>query len=184
MTRISKQILVLTLCLAVSSAALAQSRGSSTPAAGDMAAGGNLGFANAFEDELEGIEILLSGNFEYFTSDKISWRGMLGFTEFEVEDSGGGAIEMIFVNGNIVYNWHRDWLRPFATGGLGLYDLDGSGGLGDFHGDTEIGFNAGGGIEFYMDTDWAIKLEGLFHAISGDDPDFVFTGTGGIIYTF
>lgn len=184
MTRIFKQILLLTLCLAVSSVALAQTRSSSTPSTGDMAVGGNLGFANAFEDELEGIEILMSGNFEYFTSDKISWRGMIGFTEFDVDDSGGGQVEMTFINGNIVYNWHRDWLRPFATGGIGIYDLDGSGRLHDFDGDTEIGFNGGGGIEFYLNTDWSIKAEGLFHAISGGDPDLVFTGTGGFSYTF
>jgi len=175
--------LVLVLAL-VPALALAQSRTIPAPREGDMAVSGNLGFARPFADDFDDFEPLLSGSFEYHTSDRISWRGTLGFTEFDGEiDGRENEAELVFVNANIVHNWENGYLHPFVTGGVGIYDEDTSGP--DLPGgDVEIGLNAGGGLDWFFESHWAIKFEGLLHGVSGDEPDSFFSATVGAKYWF
>ena len=181
MTRTVHLLLALTLLVALSPLdTFAQGRRDPAPAEGDMAVGGNLGITNAFDDDFDGVEALLSGTFEYYLRDRISLRGMLAFTEFEADR--GGDLDVVFLNGNVAYNWdHGEW-RPFVTGGIGIYNLDPD--FGPVDDDIEIGVNFGGGFYYFFDTDWAVNVEGLFHGVSGDGPDSFFTGMGGVKYYF
>jgi len=171
----------------MSGPALAQ--GSSAPSihAGDMAVSGNLGFANAFDNNFDGLEPILTGSFEYYTSEQVSWRGSLGVTSFSADLRGGGSVDvdMIIFNANIVYAWPSGSLRPYVTGGVGVYDEDSSrpsvSGVGD---GFELGFNFGGGLDLYVAPQWAIKFEGTFHGMSGDDPNSFFAATIGAKFDF
>ncbi|HKY31050.1 MAG TPA: outer membrane beta-barrel protein [Candidatus Polarisedimenticolia bacterium] len=179
MTRTLKAFLWLAVAVAVPSAALAQS------GQGDISVSGNLGFANAFDEDFDGLEAFFNGTFEFHTSDEIAWRGMLGRAKFDGRvDDVGGEVKVILVNANIVRYWEGD-VTPFLTGGVGLYNRDHDGPFFlDDDGDLEFGINGGGGVDFPLEDGWAIKVEGLFHGITGDEPDVFFTATGGVKYTF
>ncbi len=188
MIRTTKALYVLALLLVVSPAGvLAQGAAPAVPKRGDMAVSGNLGFAHSFDDEFDGFEALFSGTFEYYSSDRISWRGLLGFTDFDFDPPGsgpGGSVDVMFINANILYNWNEGVVRPYVTGGIGLYDEDPDGPGIDGDGDIEIGINGGGGLDIFFQPQWAIKIEGTLHGISGDGPDTVFAGTGGVKFHF
>ncbi|MFQ5845712.1 MAG: outer membrane protein [Planctomycetota bacterium] len=179
-------VLLALLSMLAPSAALAQAGASPGAQAGDMAVSGNLGFANAFDDDFDDFEPLLTGSFEFYTSDRISWRGLVGFTEFDARiRRRNNEADVAFVNGNVVYHWQMDRVSPFATGGVGIYDKDSSGPFFPSRGsDLEIGLNFGGGIAIGLDDHWAIKLEGIFHGVTGDEPDSFFAGTAGAMYRF
>jgi len=166
--------------------ALAQSSKAPSIHAGDMAVSGNLGFANAFDNDFDGLEPILTGTFEYYTSDQISWRGSLGFTSFSADLPRGRSVDvdMTMVNANIVYAWQSDNLRPYVTGGVGLYDESSSRDLPGVGDGAELGFNLGGGLDLYLDPQWAIKFEGTFHGMSGDEPDSFFALTVGAKFNF
>ena len=165
--------------------ALAQGSAPPTPKSGDMAVTGNLGFATAIDNDYEGVDPILTGSFEYYTSSRISWRGMLGFSSFDHEAGNGNEVDISFVDANIVFNWLQQGLRPFVTGGVGLYNEDASGPLGRVVDDgIEIGVNGGGGLDIFFQDQWAIKVEGLLHVVSGDGPDGFFSGTVGVKFHF
>jgi len=167
-------------------AAPAFAQGRQSFGAGDMAVTGSLGFANAFDDDFDGFEIHMNGSFEYYTSQNISWRGMLGLVEFDARINGrNNTAEFTFIDANIVYTWDTAGTRPFVTGGIGVYDKDASGpDVPPGFGDTDLGINFGGGIEIPVADQWAIKVEGLFHGVSGDGPDSFFAATGGVKFWF
>ncbi len=182
MTRTMKTRSLTALILLLSPlCAMAQS---TTPAAtkkGSMAVSGNLGFTNAFDNDFDGLNPVLDGTFEYYWTDRLSWRGLLGFTSF---DAGRVDVDVIIFDANAAYYWHEGSLRPFVTGGLGFYDTDPSGPGIQGGGDLEIGINGGGGLDIFVQKDWAIKVEGLFHAFSSDGPDSFFSATVGAKFHF
>ena len=186
---------VMLIMLMTPAAAMAQSSGgtgsgtggstSAAPKKGDMSVSGSLGIANAFDNDFDGVEAIFDGTFEYHISDRISWRGMLGFASFDFNGRGSsGSADIMFVNGNIVYGWHNDNLRPYVTGGIGLYSTDPSGSALPDNGDVEVGLNCGGGLDIYVHPHWAVTVEGLFHGYTGDDPDSFLAATVGARYRF
>ena len=184
MTRNMKRHSLIALILLLSPlCAMAQS---STPYAtkkGSMAVSGNLGFTNAFDDDFDGLNAILDGTFEYYLNDRLSLRGLLGFTSFEA-DNVDVDVDVIIFNANAAYYWQEGSLRPFVTGGLGFYDTDPSGPGVHGGGDTEIGINCGGGLDIFVQKNWAIKVEGLFHGFSSDGPDTFFSATVGAKFHF
>lgn len=186
MIRCTKKLTLLAaLLLLFPAITLAAHRSYQAPKEGDMAVSGNIGFANAFDDDFDDIAPILTATFEYYTTPRVSWRGLLGFTEFEA-DAGpfDVEVEFMFVNGNVVYNWEGDWIHPYVTGGVGVYDKDASAALPPGSDDTELGINFGGGMDMFMAARWAIKLEGIFHGVSGEEPDSFFAGTVGAKFWF
>jgi hypothetical protein len=145
---------------------------------GMWAAGGDLGVANNTGDSDFNADPHLAGYVERYTSDHISWRGMISMDTTEDERfSGRNDVDITAFNGNVLYTWEGGYVHPFVTGGLGLYDYDPQ--VGD--GDVEVGANAGGGANFFMTRNAAIKLEGLFHGTTANaEPDTYVTGTAGV----
>ncbi|HET9481588.1 MAG TPA: outer membrane beta-barrel protein [Candidatus Polarisedimenticolia bacterium] len=185
MTRAMKSPLLPALVIALLAAGgpvLAQGRTVAAPRGGDMAVSGNLGVVNAFDDDFDDFEPIFTGTFEYYTSPRVSWRGLLGFTEF---DGRFGDIDYKFVNANIVYNWEGDSVHPYVTGGVGAYFKDANGRfLPSDSDDTEIGLNGGGGLDILLTDQWAIKVEGVFHGLTGAEPDAFFAATAGAKFWF
>ena len=180
------RVLVVPALLSMLSAttALAAHKASQAPKAGDMAVSANLGFANAFDDNFSGLEPAFTGTFEYYSTPRVSWRGLLGFTSLEADSPSDAEVDFTFVDGNVSYNWEGGWVHPFVTGGIGLYSKDASSSLPSDIDGTELGVNAGGGLDWFLGESWALKFEGTVHGIAGDEPDSFFLGTVGFKWWF
>lgn len=149
-----------------------------TPAEGTWAGGADFGFVNPLGDnDLDGNPFF-SGYLERFMTPHLSWRGTLALYSFDgptIPAFPSADVDVLAVMGNLVYQWEGGKTHPFVTAGIGLYDRDAD--FGDS--DLETGVNFGGGVNFYLKRDFAIKLEGLFHGTTGSEPDSLFTGTVG-----
>jgi hypothetical protein len=168
--------LALTLALPVAAA--------STPEKGDMAVSFNVGLANAFDSDFDKVEPVLTGTYEYYTSPRFSWRGLLGVTTFDANLPGDPSLDVTFVNANVVYNWEGGRIHPYVTGGVGFYDKSGSSNLPSLFDERVFGVNAGGGINWFLGSRWGLKFEGTLHGVSGESPNTIFIGTAGAMFWF
>ncbi len=184
MNRISKALLLAALLLMLSPIASPAATPSTAPKEGDMGVSFNAGFANAFDDDFEGADPVFTGTFEYYTTPRVSWRGLLGVTSFDADLPGGASVDTTFVNANVVYNWEGGRIHPYVTGGVGLYQKNGSSNLPSRFDETVIGANGGGGIDWFLGSRWALKFEGTFHGLTGENPNTVFLGTAGFKFWF
>ena len=162
----------------------ATSTTSTAPKQGDMAVSGNLGFSHPLDGPFDGAEGVLTGTFEYFTTPRISWRGLLGLTSFDADGPGDVSVDSTFFNANFVYNWEKGKIHPYATAGVGLYDQSAGNDLPDDFDETVFGVNGGGGLYWFLGSRWALKFEGTLHALTGEDPNTVLMGTAGAIFWF
>ena len=157
------------LALVITSAAFAE------PRKDDMAVSVNFGPTGAFDSNFDDIQTTFNGTWEYYSKYNLSFRGMLGWAEFDA-DRGDDA-EILYSSANVIYYWDTGMAWPFVAGGLGLYDRDAP--SHPFDSDLEIGMNVGGGVDLWVDEKWAIKFEGTIHGFSGDEPDDFWTVTIG-----
>jgi len=184
MTRLCKALLLSALLPMLSPIASLAATPSTAPKEGDMAASFNAGLAKAFDDDFEDVETVFTGTFEYYTTPRVSWRGLLGVTSFDADLPGGGSVDSTFVNANVGYNWEGGRIHPYVTGGVGLYQKDGSSNLPPEFDETVFGVNGGGGIDWFLGPRWALKFEGIFHGVTGENPNTVFFGTAGVMFWF
>lgn len=184
MIRKSKTLLLPAVLLILGSSASLAQTSSTAPKQGDMAVSINAGLANSFDDGFEDLEPVLTGTFEYFTTPRLSWRGLLGFTSFEADLPDRPSVDFTFVNANVVYNWEGGRIHPYVTGGIGAYQKDASSGLPPQYEETVLGVNGGGGIDWFLGARWALKFEGAFHGLAGENPDTIFIATGGVMFWF
>ena len=157
---------------------------STAPKTYDMAVSGNLGFGTPFDGPFDGLEPAITGTFEYYTTPRMSFRGLLGFTSFTADLPGDPNVDSTFMNANFVYNWEMGAIHPFATAGIGVYDQSGSQGLPPQFDETVFGVNGGGGIDWFLGPRWGLKFEGSLHALTGEDPNVFFLGTAGFMFWF
>lgn len=182
--------MTLLLLLAIPSTAAGQSPEArqkirSWPAKGDLSVAGSLGVTNAFDNDFDNFEPTLTGSLEWHLDDQLSLRGLIGFTEFEADFMGfSNEAEILYLNGNVVFAWPQESVRPYVTGGVGLYDVDFNGPSFPGSGDLEPGINGGGGFDIGLQGNWSLRLEGIFHGFTGDEPDSYFSGTVGLKYRF
>jgi opacity protein-like surface antigen len=65
------------------------------------------------------------------------------------------------------YNWERGKWHPFAGAGLGVHFLQFRSELPSTDNtETKVGFNTGGGIEYFLNRALAVKGEGRYHALA------------------
>ena len=157
---------------------------STAPKTDDMAVSGNLGFAAPFDGPFGGVEPAITGTFEYYTTPRMSWRGLLGYTSFTADLPGDPKVNSTFINANFVYNWEHGDVHPFATAGMGAYSNNGSASLPPQFDETVFGVNAGGGIDWFLGPRWGLKFEGSMHGLTGEDPNVFFLGTAGFKFWF
>ena len=185
MTRISKALLLSALLLVFSSMATMAATPSTAPVEGDMAVSFNAGFVKAFDDDFDGTEPVFTGTFEYYTDPRISWRGLLGVTSIDADIPGVNAsVDITFINANVLYNWEGGWIHPYVTGGVGLYQKNASSNLPSEFDETVFGANGGGGIDWFLGSRWALKFEGTFHTMTGENPNTALLGTAGFMFWF
>ena len=157
---------------------------STAPKTDDMAVSGNLGFGVPFDGPFSGLDPVITGTFEYYTTPRISWRGQLGFTSFEADGPGNPKVNTTFLDANFVYNWERGNLHPFATAGIGAYRKNGSSALPPQFDETAFGLNAGGGVDWFLGRRWGLKFEGSMHGLTGENPNTFLLATAGVMFWF
>jgi hypothetical protein len=140
------------------------------PARGMSAFGLSLGAAMPGDDGLtSGLILGVSG--ETYFSRRVSLRGQLSGAWFGLEsnrdDRDDDGVRPLAVAGNLVYNWEHGIWHPYATAGLGVYTFRFTEGDVDSH-DTTVGFNLGGGIEYFLHRQDTLTAEVLFHPLVGD----------------
>ena len=183
MVRIPKALLLSGLLLmAGPTASLAAT--STAPKEGDMAVSFNAGLANAFDDDFDDVEPVFTGSFEYYSTPRISWRGLLGITSFDTDLSGDASLDFTFLDANILYNWEGGRIHPYVTGGVGLYQKDGSSDLPSQFDETVFGLNGGGGLDWFLGSRWALEFEGTLHGLTGENPNTLVLGTAGVKFWF
>lgn len=167
-------------------AAMADPNPPQAPDVHDFALSANLGFARAFDDDFDSLEPLVGAAVEFHVKPRLAIRAMAGFTSFDARiDGRRNEADAAFATTGIVYNWETGPVRPFVSGSAGIYNRQFDGpSVRESDDGIEIGFNFGGGLDVPFESHWAIRIEGLFHGMTGDDPNSFFAGTAGARYRF
>lgn len=164
-------ILFLLLPLAGAAPAAAQGR---VPAAESGALGADVGIFLPRDEQL-GSGLTFEGFYEYYLGARTSLRLGLGWANPEFERRTDDTLRHVRVAGDMVYNWERGAIHPFAGVGLGVYFLqrkDNGESVGDS--ETKFGGTILGGAEFFTSRTFAVKAEGRYHVVTdigGLDPD-------------
>lgn len=124
-----------------------------------------------FPDDAFENTLTIDGFGEYYVTPRISVRAMLAFANPGLS----GRTEDHFRQWKLLfsgdYNWEMGRWRPFATFGAGIHwvrlHLDDTN---DPDGETRGGLNLGGGIEFILNNESAIKTELRWDVVSHPFP--------------
>lgn len=116
-------------------------------------------------------------DFDYHLTPQFSAVGLLGYNHF---NSGSSSVSDTYwwnISANLKYEFTTNPLRPYINGGPGIYIPE--------HGSTELGFNAGLGLDYSLTSDWIMELGADYHHVftSGSDTQF-FVPHLGLIYRF
>ena len=164
-----RKIVSLTIILLATAAATASAQ-QRVPDRGMFAIGIDFGFAIPHDDLLEtGTFTSVSG--EYYMTPRVSLKARFGGAWFETDDDDVGFEEEVspmHLTGNLVYNWERGKIHPYATAGAGWYRYrfrvnDESAGT-----DSKFGVSLGGGAEYFLSRSDTILGDVTFHVVSGD----------------
>lgn len=144
------------------------------PAAEDGALGIDFGLFLPRDESLES-GLALEGFYEYYFSARTSVRMAVGWANPRVEGRDDDSLRHVRIAGDVVYNWERGAIHPFAGAGLAIYFLqrkDNGESVGDS--ETKFGGTIFGGAEFFSSRTFAVKAEARYHVIrdiGGLDPD-------------
>lgn len=135
------------------------------PATGSNALGGDVGIFLARAEGL-GSGPAIEGFYEYYLDPRTSVRVGVGWANPSFDGRSDDSMRYIRVGGDLVYNWERGAVHPFAGAGLGMYilqrRLDGTN-IGDSR--EQFGGSVFGGAEFFTGRTTAVKAEARYHVI-------------------
>ena len=127
-----------------------------------------------FPDESFESTFTLDGFGEFYLTPRVSVRGMLAWASPGVDSRTEDHFRQVKLLFGANYNFVYKMMRPFAGGGAGAYfvrlKLDDSE---DPEGETRGGIYFGGGSDFILNEESAIKVEFRWDAVSNppDLPD-------------
>ena len=171
-------VLVLVSCVIMSGTARAQER---SPHTGSVAVGVDAGAFIPNEDQLDNA-LILSTLIEYYVTPRVSLRTVFGLTDPGFAGGSPDSLRQIPLRADVNYNWEGGKWHPFVGAGVGAYFLrfkNSGQTIGDS--ETKVGFNVGGGLEYFTGRTVSLKGEARYHVIDdmrgGQDPSgFVITG--------
>ncbi len=136
-----------------------------TPDAGVVGYGFDVGVL--FPDATFENTLALEGHGEYYVRPRLAIRGLIGLANPGVSQLTENRLRQVKLLASAVYNWtYNDW-RPFAAGGVGAYFVrlirDGQT---DPPGETRGGLHVGGGTEYVLSDQHAIKAEVRWDIVS------------------
>jgi hypothetical protein len=124
-----------------------------------------------FPDDAFENTLAIDGFGEYYVTPRVSVRGMLAFASPGLSGRTEDHFRQTKVLFSGVYNWEKGSWRPFATFGAGFYfvrlHLDAAD---DPPGETRGGLNLGGGAEYLLNSESAIKTELRWDIVSHPVP--------------
>lgn len=150
------------------------------PDAGQVAAGGDIGLFLPSDGQVE-ASIAAMGFVEYYLTPRLGLRGSISATRPSYSRGTDEQERQLRLGADVIYNWERGQIHPFAGGGLGIHFLR----FND-HGDniepndTKAGLSALGGVEVFLNRAWTFKAEGRYQWVDDRplyDPD-------GLVMTF
>jgi hypothetical protein len=154
----------LLFCLSFASPILAQAR-VRTPDKGVIGYGVDAGVL--FPDESFENTFTFDGFGEYYATPRVSIRAMFAFASPGLDGRTEDHFRQVKLLFSGVYNWEKKSWRPFAQFGAGIYfvrlHLDGAT---DPPGETRGGLNFGGGAEYLLSNEAAIKTELRWDVVS------------------
>ena len=152
------------VCLSLATPIFAQTR-VRTPDKGVIGYGADAGVlfpVEAFENTLT-----FDGFGEYYVTPRVGVRGLLAFASPGLSGTTDDHFRQMKLLFSGVYNWEKGSWRPFAQAGAGFYfvrlKLDT---IADPPGETRGGLNFGGGTEYLLNNEAAIKVELRFDVVS------------------
>jgi hypothetical protein len=171
-------VLVVVLCIIPSGSAWAQER---VPHTGSTAVGVDAGAFIPKEDGLDNA-LILSALLEYYLTPRVSLRTMFGLTDPGFASESTDSLRQVPLRADVNYNWEGGKWHSFVGAGVGAYFLrfkDNGQAIGAS--ETKVGFNVGGGVEYFTGRTVSLKGEARYHVIddvrTGQDPSgFVITG--------
>jgi opacity protein-like surface antigen len=89
-------------------------------------------------------------------------------------------VDLLVLNGSVIYQWETTRVRPFLTAGIGAYRYDFQGGGSAI----KFGVSFGGGVNIPVASRLDIKLEASLHGTNAPDPDSFIFLTAGVRYRF
>ena len=171
-------VLAFVSCIIPSGLAQAQER---APHTGSTAIGVDAGVFIPKGDQLDNAPIV-SALLEYYLTPRVSLRTMTGLTDPGFARESTDSLRQVPLRLDVNYNWEGGKWHPFVGAGAGAYFLrlkDNGQAIGDT--ETKLGFNVGGGLEYFTGRTVSLKGEARYHAIDGmrggqDPSGLVFTG--------
>src|SRR5687768_14653231 len=141
------------------------------PAAGSMAAGGEVGIFVP-DGDLEPSPIV-GGFFEYYPTARLSLRPSVMFLDPGFDREPDDSLRQTRIGFDVIYNWEHGRWHPFAGGGVAAHVLrlkDNGRSIGD---ESQLGFGGLGGVEYFVGRRNALKFEGrvqFLDDVFGVDP--------------
>src|SRR5262245_50033085 len=142
----------LALCVFVASAP-AEAQRRRVPHDQSVAAGLDFGTYSTPSEEGDRLDSapLVSGFVEYYPIARLSLRGSAGFTQPAVTGSPIDEMRIVPLRFDVLYNWEGGKWHPFVEGGVGAYAMQyRRRGTPLVDWDTQPGFSAGGGLEYFF----------------------------------
>jgi opacity protein-like surface antigen len=156
-----------------------------SPRTGDIAFTTAVGVHGALGDDDFGEQAGPSAALDFHWTARNSLRGTLGLLRLPAhEDSRRGSITTLYATVNVSHNWFGGRLFPFVTGGVGLYGVEENVARDGDHDHLALGINGGGGVEVRLGDAWTLRLEGLVHVLTGEDPSRLAAASLGLKYYF
>jgi hypothetical protein len=163
--RAAQTAVALLFCLSLASPILAQTARVRTPDKGVIGYGVDGGVL--FPDEAFENTFTFDGFGEYYVSPRVGIRGLLAFAKPGVAGATEDNFRQVKLLFSGVYNWEKGSWRPFAQVGAGFYfvrqHIDATT---DPPGETRGGLNFGGGGEYLLNNEAAIKIEMRWDVVS------------------
>ena len=140
-----------------------------TPRTGSAAVGGDVGWFFPTDEALN-ASVSLDGFYEYYLAPRTSIRLGLGWTAPEYDFETDESLRYVRIGGDVIYNWERGAIHPFAGAGLGIYIMQPSeDGNDTADSESKLGGALLGGLEYFTSNTVSLKGEVSYHFISGVD---------------
>ena len=162
--RVAQTAIAFFFCLSLASPILAQTR-VRTPDKGVIGYGVDAGVL--FPDAAFENTLTFDGFGEYYVSPRVSVRALLAFANPGFSGTNNDKFRQTKLLFSGVYNWEKGSWRPFAQVGAGFYfvrqqfDV-----IADPPGETRGGLNFGGGTEYLLNNESAVKIELRWDVVS------------------
>jgi len=163
--RIVQTAAALLVCLGTTTPILAQTTRVRTPDKGVIGYGVDGGVL--FPDEAFENTFTFDGFGEYYIRPRVSIRSLLSFASPGFSGTNDDSFRQVKLLFSGVYNWEKASWRPFAQVGAGFYFVRQKFDVApDPPGETRGGLNFGGGAEYLLSSEAAIKFELRWDVVS------------------